>query len=70
MPAFPSTLMQFPSVEPIESILAAYAAADKCAADAYAVMMENGMGTNWARTVARQHFERSLSEARTPKITQ
>lgn len=62
--------MQSPSVEPTESILAAYATADKCAASAYAVMMKNGMGTNWARTIARQHFERSLSEASTQKIKQ
>lgn len=62
--------MQSPSVEPIESILAAYATADQCAASAYAAMIENGMGTNWARTVARQHFERSLRDARTQKIKQ
>lgn len=62
--------MQSQTAEPTESILAAYATADKCAAAAYAVMMENGMGTNWSRTVARQHFERSLSEARTQKIKQ
>lgn len=52
------------------TIISAYATADAAAASAYAVMMENGMGTNWARTVARQHFERSLSEARTPKVKQ
>ena len=62
--------MQPLTIEPTESILAAYATADKCAASAYAVMMKNGMGTNWARTVARQHFERLLSEARTQKIKQ
>lgn len=62
--------MQSQSVEPTESILAAYATADKCAASAYAAMLENGMGANWARTVARQHFERSLNEARTHKIKQ
>lgn len=58
------------SDEPTASILTAYATADACAASAYAVMIENGMGTNWASTVARQHFERSLNEARTQKIKQ
>ena len=62
--------MQTPYTDPTEALLTAYATADKCAASAYAVMMENGMGTNWARTIARQHFERSMSEARTQKIGQ
>lgn len=62
--------MQPLPVEPTTSILTAYATADAAAASAYAVMIENGMGTNWARTVARQHFERAMSEARTQKIKQ
>lgn len=62
--------MKHPSDECPATIVTAYATADAAAASAYAVMIENGMGTNWARTVARQHFERSLREARTPKITQ
>ena len=57
--------MQTLSPEPAQTLLTAYATADRCAAKAYADMMENGMGNVWAREVARKHFERSLHEART-----
>lgn len=41
------------------SLLAAYATADN-----HAAMLATGMGSVWARAVARQHFERSFNENR------